>query len=215
MLGLIFFFLAAFALSCVHCILTLPWIRTPGECALACTDCGNSLGLDDPVSVWRSHRCTHSTWRYLIFTPKSLRDQRYLKAALLCCVLPGWAVPCSCWLTAALRPRCDSWPTLSGTEPKSPKETRKDDLESNWLPGSYLLQSYKCHGGRAVCCASRPSWHPSEGFPLTGPWHPLGLPAKLPPPWYSSCCLPHQQTWVGMQRWFAHGLLENLWSLFK
>lgn len=31
--------------------------------------------------------------------------------------------------------------TSGGTEPKSPEEIRKDDLESNWLPGSCLLGS--------------------------------------------------------------------------
>lgn len=168
------------------------------------------------ILCWFGGRSPCSTWRYCPGSWKHnsfCHEKQYLLpkkpegAAVSTSSLaagaarPGQALPCSCWWAAALRPQ-GHLTASSGTEPKSLKETRKDDLESNWPPGSYLLQSYKCHGGRALRRASGPSWHPSKGLPPARLHHNLDLAAKLSP-WHSSCCIPCRHAWVWTCRWIC------------
>lgn len=87
--------------------------------------------------------------------------------------------------------------TSSGTEPKSPKEIRKDDLESNWSPGSCLLGSTDSPPTKGTLSDKE------------GTCHPLGLPAKSSlSPWGTAPAV----FGVGTP---ANGLLKGLGSLFE
>lgn len=75
--------------------------------------------------------------------------------------------------------------TLSGTEPTCPEEIGKDDLESNWWPGSCPLGLAGSPPAKGLSLMKGGTCHPLERT-----CHPLGLPAKSPLSLgHSSCCL--------------------------
>lgn len=100
------------------------------------------------------------------FYSSPVHDQWYPEAALLCCALPGWAVPCSCWLAAVLRPWCDNWHYIEWHWTKIPKgdqERWSGEQLAAWVVSLGL------------------GWQPSSQGTLSdkgGTCHPLGLPAK-------------------------------------
>lgn len=119
------------------------------------------------------------------------------RAALLCSALPGWAVPCSCWLTAVLRPRCDNWHYIEWHWTKIPKGDQE-----RWS-GEQLV---------AWVVSLGLGWQPSSQGTLSdegGTCHPLGLPAESSlSPWGTAPAV----FCVGTP---ANALLQTLGSVFE